>query len=177
MTAQSLLEDLQARGITLRAEGDRLRFHPREVVGPQDLAALRAHKPELLALLRGAEEPQASPAVICPWCRSPDLLNGASGGLWCPGCNRLTWRETPAGGFIRADCGDVDPWPTQKARLLAGVEYPPRPPEAPPAGILADPVTICPKCNAARVLPELQAMTRGLCWPCGQAVATKGGKP
>lgn len=37
--------------------------------------------------------------------------------------------------------------------------------------IIADPVTICPRCESGRVLRELQAMTGGVCWSCHLAAA------
>ena len=53
-TAQ-LLTDLQALGVVLAADGDRLRFHPRSVVTGKLLARLRTCKAELLAMLRTDE--------------------------------------------------------------------------------------------------------------------------
>jgi hypothetical protein len=52
VTATALLADLTCRGVELRPDGDRLRWRaPAGVVTEQDLAALRAVKVELLALL------------------------------------------------------------------------------------------------------------------------------
>lgn len=53
MTATAeLLTDLQALGVVLAADGDRLRFHPRGKVTPDLLAQLRDCKAELLSMLQ-----------------------------------------------------------------------------------------------------------------------------
>ncbi len=58
MSAQTLLDGLQGRGASFRANGDWLRWRaPVGVMTEDDLSALREHKPELMAILRerGAE--------------------------------------------------------------------------------------------------------------------------
>lgn len=53
--ATAFLATLQSRGVELRVDGDRIRWAgPKGAVGPDDLAQLRQHKPELLALLSAA---------------------------------------------------------------------------------------------------------------------------
>jgi len=52
MTAAQLIDDLARLGITIEAHGDRLRFAPMSVVTSVLLRRLKAHKAELLALLR-----------------------------------------------------------------------------------------------------------------------------
>jgi hypothetical protein len=52
MTAASLVANLQARGVTLEARGDKLHVRPTGLVRPDDLEALRARKAEVLALVR-----------------------------------------------------------------------------------------------------------------------------
>jgi hypothetical protein len=59
-----LLADLSARGIELRADGDRLRFRPRAAVTPDLAARLKAHKARLLAVLQGAAGPAAEAESI-----------------------------------------------------------------------------------------------------------------
>ena len=50
MTATEVLEALEARGVEVHAEGDRIHFRPRDAAA--DLVdAMRTHKPELLRLL------------------------------------------------------------------------------------------------------------------------------
>ena len=53
MTAAAVLYDLAAAGVTIAAQGDRLRFWPRSAVGPDLLTRLRDHKAELLQMIRG----------------------------------------------------------------------------------------------------------------------------
>jgi hypothetical protein len=47
-----LVQDLRARGITLRADGDLLRYRPASALSAEDVDRLRAAKVEVLALLR-----------------------------------------------------------------------------------------------------------------------------
>ncbi|MEE8524255.1 MAG: condensation domain-containing protein, partial [Thermoanaerobaculia bacterium] len=57
-TAASLLADLRRQGVMVWAEEDRLRLNaPKGVLTPDLQALLGDHKPELLALLRPAEDP------------------------------------------------------------------------------------------------------------------------
>lgn len=56
-TIEALVSDLSNRGITLRLEDGRLRYAaPQGALTPQDLAKLRARKPELIAFLQGAQQ-------------------------------------------------------------------------------------------------------------------------
>jgi hypothetical protein len=52
MNAQQLLAKIESRGVVLRLAGDRLQFQPRDAVDGELLEDLRAHKRELLDLLR-----------------------------------------------------------------------------------------------------------------------------
>ena len=66
MTA-ALLAHLTARGVTLAAEGDRLRVRaPVGVLTPEFRAEIAAHKPALLALLRGQGGPNRADAEAPP---------------------------------------------------------------------------------------------------------------
>jgi hypothetical protein len=56
VSAAGVLEALRTRGVELRAAGDRLRFRPVAAVTPDELAALRAHKAAVLALLADLEQ-------------------------------------------------------------------------------------------------------------------------
>jgi hypothetical protein len=56
--AAELLKELQAAGITLRADGDRLLFKPRGAMTPDLGARVKGCKRELLALLAGN---------VCEW--------------------------------------------------------------------------------------------------------------
>jgi hypothetical protein len=52
MITAKLLEDLCQRGVTLVAEGNRLRYRPKEAVSPELKSLLAQHKAELLTLLK-----------------------------------------------------------------------------------------------------------------------------
>jgi hypothetical protein len=75
--AVELLERLAERGVELAAEGDRLRYRPREAVPPDLRAALAAHKPEILRLFSAegdevawraeAMRRQVPPRGAIPW--------------------------------------------------------------------------------------------------------------
>jgi ribosomal protein L37AE/L43A len=84
MTAQTLLRDLAASGITLTPIGDRL-----DVDGPDDaltdelLATLRERKAELLDLLASGHR--------CPGCAGEMVLQDRAADAWhCPNCRRWT---------------------------------------------------------------------------------------
>ena len=87
MTAAEILEDLRRRGVTLVAEGDRLRFYPKAAVPLETRDLMARHKPDLLALVR-----ETRPAYS-PW---PDRLPPL-GPRWvgpftaCALCERGTW--------------------------------------------------------------------------------------
>jgi len=78
MTATALLHDLQALGVTLQADGDRLRFHPRDAVTPEMLEQLREHKAELLEMLRQSDaQHQALGDPRAVWLAAVEELDGA----------------------------------------------------------------------------------------------------
>src|SRR5262249_44641314 len=52
MSTTKLLVELAKLGIRLEVDGDRLRYHPRSAVTPALAERLKAHKNELLAILR-----------------------------------------------------------------------------------------------------------------------------
>ena len=52
MTAITLLNDLTRLQIQLKADGDRLRYAPRSAVTPALAEQIKAHKGELLEILR-----------------------------------------------------------------------------------------------------------------------------
>ena len=126
MSAVDLLADLAQRGIELQAHGDRLRYAPRSEVTPDLVDRMKAHKGELLAILRAKcdkvtesdgytiatdTDPWDSPTAIpassvepCPTCGSLELWESAAGNLG--GLTRGVWR-----------CLHCDP-PTEARRLL-----------------------------------------------------------
>jgi DNA polymerase-1 len=94
---QALLADLAAQGIEFKAEGDRLRFHPRKRVTPDQVQQLKIHKAELLALLEDREKGPARTGHV-EGCFSPT-----------PACE-----ETPAYRLIQG--------PTELRSVAAGVD-------------------------------------------------------
>ena len=104
MTPATILRDLQALGITLRAQGDKLRFHPRDAMTPELLAGIRDHKQDLLRLLT-----EPTPA---PGCGSPGGDDHDTQALGCVGSTDAGPDETscheqqppnhqpPLGGFF-----------------------------------------------------------------------------
>jgi hypothetical protein len=54
VTAADLVETLRARGVVVRAVGDRLRLRPASAVSADEVEALKRHKPEILRLLTPA---------------------------------------------------------------------------------------------------------------------------
>ncbi len=62
-TAQTVLGDLLRRGFVLIAAGDKLRIAPRGAVTDEIRQIIRAHRQEILAILRqhGSEAAEAPP--------------------------------------------------------------------------------------------------------------------
>lgn len=60
LKVQDILEKLRVLDVALEVVGDRLRLSPPEVISPELLVAIRAHKPELLAMLREAIQAEAN---------------------------------------------------------------------------------------------------------------------
>ena len=56
MTPAALLTDLARLGIHIEAHGDRLRYSPRSALTPDLADRMKAHKGELLAVLRGGAD-------------------------------------------------------------------------------------------------------------------------
>ncbi|NOT02350.1 MAG: hypothetical protein HOP29_17220 [Phycisphaerales bacterium] len=66
-TVTQLLQDLQRRGVTVRAVGDRIGFKPADAVPPELVERMRRHKTELLAMLRGRNRrPPVGPLPVQP---------------------------------------------------------------------------------------------------------------
>jgi len=83
MGARDLLGELAAAGFNLRADSGSLVISPWSKLTADMLGALRACKPELLALLADAESRSSAPTV-------------SSSGITCAGCQHLLRRGTCA---------------------------------------------------------------------------------
>jgi hypothetical protein len=93
-----------------------LRWRPREALTPAEVAALAAHKGELLTLLAGPTEPALEPGC-CPSCHRP---LDARGRCWrccdrtCERCGRPTGSAfiatcCPCGNALDGNSGDRVP--------------------------------------------------------------------
>jgi TubC N-terminal docking domain len=100
MSSTELLLDLGRLGIRLEADGERLRYFPQSALTPVLLDRLKAHKAELLAMLRPA--PEVAPALPTPTSDAPAKPEKAV----CR-CGSTTWRDVPIhdGQSARRDCG------------------------------------------------------------------------
>lgn len=78
MSAADLLLDLDRLGIQVEADGERLQYFPRSALTPDLLDRLKAHKADLLAVLRPAPDlspvNQADAAAV--WQAALDRLEG-----------------------------------------------------------------------------------------------------
>lgn len=140
MLAVELRHELQALGVTLAADGDRLRFHPRCKVTGELLARLQTHKGELLQIL----QPQAG--------------NGYT-------THATTGERAVVSPAVPQDLqphGDV-PQVDDVARPVAPVRiWPPVVPDF----ILAAPFLLCGDCGRLRVVGGQPGRPSGVCFRC-----------
>jgi len=154
MTAAELLIDLARRGIRLEADGNQLRFSPRSAVTPDLADRLRAHKTELLAILR----PEAD---------APSVDHNQAAAVWQAAVDRLDG-DTPLQAEILEGLrsasarwvGDEEP-----AERADDCFVEPLGPDGWPMGCInPDELTPCAKC---RSLEQWQTMTgRWRCLHC-----------
>jgi hypothetical protein len=90
MSVDQLMADLSRLGIKIEANGGRLRYSPRSAVTQDIMARLKAHKDELLAILR--PDPEGKPLGPDGW--PVDSIEPPSP---CPSCGRLELWESAAG--------------------------------------------------------------------------------
>ena len=64
MSAARLMANLNRLGIRLEARGDRLRYSPRSAVTPDLADRMKAHKGELLAILRTGGAPVSLAQIV-----------------------------------------------------------------------------------------------------------------
>ena len=91
MTAETLIADLRARGVTLTPEGPNLRCRPKSALSAEDLEQLRRHKAEVLAALLGECVPCAS--VVCWTCRGTRFWRSVHGATVCGTCHPPAARD------------------------------------------------------------------------------------
>ena len=105
MSAADLLLDLSRLGIRLEADGERLRYFPRSVLTPNLLGRLKAHKAELLTMLRPAPstkpEPEIAPHRPVQKLQKPKPVCRCGSTAW----RDVVLRQAPHNGTtIRRDC-------------------------------------------------------------------------
>ena len=98
VAAMELMTDLARLGIHIEAHGDRLRYSPRSAVTPELADRMKAHKGELLAILR--RDPEAGdtdegievidPPDPCPKCGTLELWQSLAGTWRCLRCDPPT---------------------------------------------------------------------------------------
>ena len=98
MSTAELMTDLARLGIRIEAHGDRLRYSPRSGVTPDLADRMKAHKGELLAILR--RDPEAgktdegieviAPPDPCPKCGTLELWQSLASNWRCLRCDPPT---------------------------------------------------------------------------------------
>jgi hypothetical protein len=126
MTATRLMAEINSLGIRLEAKGDRLRFSPRSAVTPDLAERMKAHKAELLVVLRTTRKPpQSNLGLRVEWEQygvwierlgddgtvslihpeyADDDLHGIEPPAPCPRCGKLELWETLAGSWRCLRC-------------------------------------------------------------------------
>ncbi len=87
MTAASLVADLRARGVTLVADGNKLRCRPKSALSNADLAALAELKPQIIAALHTPKTDAADARIVCYSCRSGRFWRSSGGMVICATCH------------------------------------------------------------------------------------------
>lgn len=116
MTAAEILSQLQAAGIGIRLKGDTLVCRPLGNVPAELAEQIRAHKPELVAILAEPAPGQTAP-LICPRCRQQNYMPLGGGWRRCRSCGR---RWGPAGTQDPGDPPDL-----ARTAALLGLTYQP----------------------------------------------------
>jgi hypothetical protein len=163
LIATSLLAEVAQIGIKLWVEGDAIRYAPKTAMRPDLSARLKAHRDEVLHLLK------PSP-VTCDqirlWlhclreagCRIR-LVDDEPVIEWAPKMGtpdrRREWAENLDAIALLLQ---------ETTRAVRPMQ--PRPIGSPPDSILADPIILCPQCSCRPVLRELRKLTGGLCYSC-----------
>ena len=89
-----LVAQLRARGVTLEPDGPTLVVRPAAAVRPEEIAALRQHKAEVLALLRAVDLPRVALWYSHPWPDAVERLGPRRVGAFAPcegSCGRWSW--------------------------------------------------------------------------------------
>jgi len=124
MSGLEVIEGLRGRGFTLVvAECGGLEVSPASELTPEDRAAIRAHKAELLELLTC---PNSPPAEENPEPHDSALVISKAGLELCPVCHNVLCEE-PGKLFIHRWCataGHFDSWRTKNELKLKQTDAP-----------------------------------------------------
>ena len=104
MTAAEILSQLQAAGVTIRLDGDTLVCRPLRDVPADLVQQIRAHKPELVAILAEPAPVQTAPP-LCPRCQQQDYMLLGAGWRRCWVCGQ---RWGPGGTQDPGDPPDLN---------------------------------------------------------------------
>jgi len=132
MSAVELLTEVAGLGLSLKVDGERLRFHPRDKM-PMELAArLKASKGEILAELRRLEEPAPIPflPVAEPGDDEEAGEDAQDGPVYidlpdpCPSCGGLLFWWNCLGERFCLNCRPPHPRAAQLRELAASLRKP-----------------------------------------------------
>jgi hypothetical protein len=96
MTATDLVRQLHARGVVLVPDGDTLRCRPKSALSPEDLAALKAMKAEVIATLTSRPSVQQTAALKCFSCKGHQFWRSTYGVVICATCHPAPCPEVVA---------------------------------------------------------------------------------
>ena len=102
-----LLRELQARGIELRPQGDRVAFRPKEKMTPELLEQLRVHRTQLLKMLR--DDPRLGLPRVQKLSLSIFELAALTKGACYACANVIFWRLPAGKELICAVCHPPGP--------------------------------------------------------------------
>ncbi len=129
MSAIALMADLTDHGIRLEAQGDRLRFRPRQAMTPELVRQVKSHKAELLTILATADMPETTREAFQSFDRAPTATKSDEAVIpatvpRCGRCSGNDFRDTPIhdGQSVRrdcAECGRTDSFPVWHGEATA----------------------------------------------------------
>lgn len=103
MTAAELIAELTRRGVRLEPRGERLRFYPRSPLTRGLLDELKAHKSEILNLLKGINSTRTQLVEFGTDGWPVDSIDPDEIGH-CPKCGSLEMWQNPAGAWRCRTC-------------------------------------------------------------------------
>src|SRR5215210_7326302 len=81
LEAEGFMEELERRGVTLYAVGDKVRFRPKSLLSPEDIEHLKKYKPEILRTLQSeSKESAVTPVTPATQSANTDTYRESVGG-------------------------------------------------------------------------------------------------